>query len=230
MPSKPWQRRWALTEAAVLEQLSSLIEKSFVTRLGPAANARYRLHETMREYALIKLREAEEEPAAIKAFVGFYADMCQGAEKAAQSPQLVELAQTHGRGGRQCACGARSLPARRLTTQWASRWSVHCCGTGRHGPPVRARTGWICTSKNREADDTDDAAMARALFARGFVSMVLGDATTAGPLLMRQRQRRARHANSPLLARILSVSAGIRVMSGELEGGTFATSRSEDTG
>ncbi len=76
--------------SSVLEQLSSLIEKSFVTRLGPAANARYKLHETMREYALIKLREAEEERAAITAFVGFYADMCQRAEKAAQSAEIVD--------------------------------------------------------------------------------------------------------------------------------------------
>ncbi len=60
-----------------------------MTRLGSAANARYKLHETMREYALIKLREAGEEPAAIKALVTFYSDMCVVAEKAAQSPELV---------------------------------------------------------------------------------------------------------------------------------------------
>jgi predicted ATPase len=43
---------------SVLELLSSLIEMSFVARLGGAARARYRLHETMREYGLLKLRNA----------------------------------------------------------------------------------------------------------------------------------------------------------------------------
>ena len=72
--------------------------------------------------------------------------------------------------------------------------------------------------ENREADDTDDAAMARVLFARGFVSMVLGDAATAVPALDEAEAKARAARDSPLLARILSVSAGIRVMSGELEG------------
>jgi predicted ATPase len=66
-------RETGVESASVLEVLSSLIEKSFVSRLGTAAWARYRLHETMREYALIKLRAADEEAAAIKAFVRYYA-------------------------------------------------------------------------------------------------------------------------------------------------------------
>jgi hypothetical protein len=51
---------------SVLEFLSSLIEKSFVVRLGAAASARYRLHETMREYSLLKLRAAAEELAVLE--------------------------------------------------------------------------------------------------------------------------------------------------------------------
>ncbi len=72
--------------------------------------------------------------------------------------------------------------------------------------------------ENREAGDTDDAAIARALFSRGFVSMVLGDAATAVPALDEAEAKARAGRDSPLLARILSVSAGIRVMSGELEG------------
>jgi len=203
--------------SSVLEHLSSLIEKSFVTRLGPAANARYKLHETMREYALIKLREAEEEPAAITAFVGFYADMCQRAEKAAQSPELVEW--------------LKRMDAEADNVRAAL---AHCL----HGPDhaqglsMVASLLWYWTARatsedaywldlyleKREADDTDDAAMARALFARGFVSMVLGDAATAVPALDEAEAKARAEGDSPLLARILSVSAGIRVMSGELEG------------
>ena len=217
MPSKPWQRRWALTEVRCSSMLSSLIEKSFVTRLGPAANARYKLHETMREYALIKLREAEEEPAAITAFVGFYADMCQRAEKAAQSPELVDW-----------------LKCMDLEADNVRAALAHCLHGPNHamGVSMVASLLWYWTARatsegaywldlyleNREADDTDDAAIARALFSRGFVSMVLGDAATAVPALDEAEAKARAGRDSPLLARILSVSAGIRVMSGELEG------------
>ena len=60
--------------------------------------------------------------------------------------------------------------------------------------------------------------MTRALFARGYVSMVLGDATTAASVLDQAEAKARAGRDSPLLARILSVSAGINVMSGELEG------------
>jgi predicted ATPase/DNA-binding CsgD family transcriptional regulator len=200
---------------SVLELLSSLVEKSFVSRLGAAANARYKLHETMREYALIKLRDAEEEPAAIKAFVTFYADMCQVAETAAQSPQLVEWLK--------CIDGETDNVRAAL---------AHCL----HGPDhaiglsIVGSLLWYWTARatsegaywldlyleRRDTDEADEGAMARALFARGYVSMVLGDAMTAARVLEEAKAHTGR--DSPLLARILSVSAGVRVMSGDLEG------------
>lgn len=202
---------------SVLEILSSLIEKSFVTRLGPAANARYKLHETMREYALIKLREAEEEPAAINAFVTFYADMCQVAEKAAQSPQLVEwLKRMDGEADSvraalaHCLHGPDHATGVSMVGSLLWYWTARATSEGAY---------WLdLYLESRDADYTDDAAMARALFARGFVSMVLGDATTAAPVLDEAEAKARAGRDSPLLARILSVSAGIRVMSGELDG------------
>ena len=202
---------------SVLEILSTLIEKSFVTRLGPGASARYRLHETMREYALIKLREAEEEPAAIRAFVTFYTDMCLVAEKAAQSPQLVEWLK--------CMDGEADNVRAAL---------AHCL----HGPDYAMGVSivgsllWYWTARatsegaywldlyleSRDADHTDAATMARALFARGFVSMVLGDVANAAPVLGEAESKARAERDSPLLARILAVSAGIRVMSGDPDG------------
>jgi predicted ATPase/DNA-binding CsgD family transcriptional regulator len=202
---------------SVLELLSSLIEKSFVTRLGPAANARYKLHETMREYALIKLREVEEEPAAVKAFVAFYTEMCQLAEKAAQSPQLVEwlkrmdveadnvrAALAHCLHGPDHALGVCMVGS----LLWY--WTARATSEGAY---------WLDLYLERQdGEGGDDPVLARALFARGYVSMVLGDAPTASPVLQEaDALARAAH-DSPLLARILSVSAGIRVMSGDLEG------------
>src|SRR5438552_5735408 len=65
-----------IDQSSVLELLSSLIEKSFVARMPTAAIARYRLHETMREYALLKLRDASEQATTMKAFVRFHSAMC----------------------------------------------------------------------------------------------------------------------------------------------------------
>ncbi len=201
----------------VLELLSSLIEKSFVTRVGPAATARYRLHETMREYALIKLRAADEEPAATKAFVTFYADMCREAENAAQSPELVEwlkrmdaevdnvrTALAH------CLHGPDHSVGISMVASLLWYWTARATSEGAY---------WLdLYLEGRTTDSTNDTAMARALFARGFVSMVLGDAATASPVLQDAEAIARAARDSPLLARILSVSAGIRVMSGELDG------------
>jgi predicted ATPase/DNA-binding CsgD family transcriptional regulator len=200
---------------SVLETLSSLIEKSFVNRLGPVA-ARYRLHETMREYALIKLREAGEEPAAIKAFVTFYSDLCQAAEKAAQSPELVEwLKRMDGEADNVRAALAHCLqgPDHALGVSMVGSllwyWTARATSEGAY---------WLdLYLENRDADATDDAAMARALFARGFVSMVLGDAMTAAPVLDEAEAKARAGRDSPLLARILSVAAGIHVMRGQLD-------------
>jgi predicted ATPase/DNA-binding CsgD family transcriptional regulator len=44
----------------VLDLISSLVEKSLVYREDAGVHARYRLHETMREYGLVRLRAADE--------------------------------------------------------------------------------------------------------------------------------------------------------------------------
>ena len=199
---------------SVLELLSGLIEKSFVVRLGPAAGARYRLHETMREYGLIKLREADEEAATTKAFVRFYSVMCQKAEEAAQSALVVEwlkrmdaeadnvrAALAHCLNGPDHAIGM-SMVARLL---WY--WTARATSEGAY---------WL--DRFLERQDADASALARALYARSFMAMTQGDAAAAQPMLM-EAEEKARASNDlPLLARILSVAAGVRVMGGDLEG------------
>ena len=60
------------TPAGVFDLLTALVERSFVIREGTSGRARYRLHETMREFALLRLREADEEAAARSAHLAFY--------------------------------------------------------------------------------------------------------------------------------------------------------------
>ena len=68
------------TATFALDVLTSLVERSFVVREGTSERARYRLHETMREFALLRLREANEEANAREAHLAFYSGLCRSAE------------------------------------------------------------------------------------------------------------------------------------------------------
>jgi predicted ATPase/DNA-binding CsgD family transcriptional regulator len=198
---------------SVLELLSSLIEKSFVSRLGAAASARYRLHETMREYALLKLRDADEEAAAIKAFVRFYADMSQKSEADAQSVHVVEwLKRMDGEADnvraalRHCLKGFDHALGMSMVGSLLWYWTARASSEGAY---------WLDLFLERR--EADPPALARALYARGFMSMTQGDPATALPVLLEAEANARALRDLPLLARILAVSAGVRVMSGDLE-------------
>ena len=62
----------------VLNTLTSLVEKSLVAILPTSGSSRYRLHETMRDYALSKLAERGEEVAARRAVADYYVTSCVG--------------------------------------------------------------------------------------------------------------------------------------------------------
>jgi predicted ATPase/DNA-binding NarL/FixJ family response regulator len=59
-----------------VETLSSLIEKSLVTREDVNGSGCFRLHETMREYATLKLREAGEAEQLEERFLEYYRRRC----------------------------------------------------------------------------------------------------------------------------------------------------------
>jgi predicted ATPase/DNA-binding CsgD family transcriptional regulator len=64
--------------AAVLDALSSLVDKSLVMTDGARQGvASYRLHETMREYAHLQLQEAGEEEQFEERCVAYYLSRCQ---------------------------------------------------------------------------------------------------------------------------------------------------------
>lgn len=86
------------TRFSPLDVLTNLVERSFVVREGTSGRARYRLHETMREFALLRLREAGEEAIAKEAHRSFYLSLCRPTEfdltrpdAAAQLASLDEL-------------------------------------------------------------------------------------------------------------------------------------------
>ena len=141
--------------------------------------------------------------------------MCQVAEQAAQSPQLVswlkrmdEEADNVRAALAHCLNGSDHASGISMVGSLLWYWTARATSEGAY---------WLdLYLERRDGVDRNDAALARALFARGFVSMVLGDVTTAGPVLDEAEAMARAAVNSPLLARILSVSAGIHVMSGDL--------------
>jgi DNA-binding CsgD family transcriptional regulator/tetratricopeptide (TPR) repeat protein len=72
-----------------LDVLSSLVDKSLVMKDDAKGVACYRLHETMREYARLKLREAGEEELLEERCVDYYTLRCQQAAEQARY-RLVE--------------------------------------------------------------------------------------------------------------------------------------------
>jgi predicted ATPase/DNA-binding CsgD family transcriptional regulator len=203
-----------IDQSSVLELLSSLIEKSFVARMPAAAIARYRLHETMREYALLKLRDASEQGLTMKAFVHFYSAMCKEGEEAAQSVNVVEwLKRIDGEADNvraalaHCLNGPDHAVGMSMVGSLLWYWTARATSEGAY---------WL--DRFLERREGDPATTARALYARGFMAMTQGDATTAKPLLVESEEKARALHDGPLIARILAVSAGVRVMSGDLEG------------
>jgi predicted ATPase/DNA-binding CsgD family transcriptional regulator len=199
---------------SVLELLSSLIEKSFVARLGAAASARYRLHETMREYGLLKLRAADEGAKAINAFIRFYSGMCEVAEGAAQSIHLVEwLKRMDGEADSvraalaYCLNGPDHAVGMSMVGSLLWYWTARATSEGAY---------WLDRFLERREEDV--SALAHALYARGFVALAQGDAATAQPVLLEAEEKARAVGDLPLVARILAVSGGVHVMSGDLEG------------
>lgn len=62
--------------ARSLDLLSSLIDKSLVIKEDSGGTACYRLHETMREYARLRLREAGAEDTVERRCAGYYLSRC----------------------------------------------------------------------------------------------------------------------------------------------------------
>jgi predicted ATPase/DNA-binding CsgD family transcriptional regulator len=203
-----------IERSSVLELLSSLVEKSFVGRMPNVAVARYRFHETMREYGLLKLREANEEAAVVNAFIRFYSTVSGVAEAAAQSVHVVEWLKRIDREAdnvraalRYCLNGRDHALGMSMAGSLLWYWTARATSEGAY---------WLDLFLERR--EADPSALARALYARGFMAMTQGDASTAQTMLDEAEVNARAGSDLPLVARILAVSAGVRVMGRDLEG------------
>jgi predicted ATPase/DNA-binding CsgD family transcriptional regulator len=166
--------------AQVLDVLSSLVDKSLVTKEGTPGPACYRLHETMREFAGLKLRAAGEEDVLGERGTEHYVSTCRRSEEDSRH-RLAEwlewadleidnirsvlrrcLVHADVSRGIELATSLRWLWATRATTEGV-RWLDELLATGLGDPEPRAKAEYL----------------------RGFLAVLLIDPTAAVPALER---------------------------------------------
>jgi predicted ATPase/DNA-binding CsgD family transcriptional regulator len=196
--------------AQALDVLSSLVDKSLVMKEDAKGFACYRLHETMREFARLKLREAGEEDAVGLQCAEYYRSRCR--EAALESRyRLVEwlqwanleidnvravlrrcVARADGSRGLDLAAALGWYWITRATTEGA-RWLDELLAAGGGDPQMR---GW-------------------AYFLRGFLAVLKADPAAARPAL-RAAVAAARQAEQPyLLTEALAMASNAENMAGD---------------
>ncbi len=202
-----------VARSEVLDALAGLVEKSFVARLGSNGSVRYRLHETMREYALRKMCEAQEEEATIAMFVGFYAQRCRAAGDAAQTRDAVRWLQWLD----DETDNIRAVLARCLRRPDRDMGMAIVGTLGWYWAPRATSEGMYWLDLYLEHRDGNPSALAHALFARSYVAVVI-DIMGAKDLLA-DAEAGARAINDDgLLIRVLALAARVRAHSGDLDG------------
>ncbi len=167
-------------EAGTLALLSSLVDKSLVMKEDVKLLARYRLHETMREYASLKLRNANEVDVLEERCLEYYRARClRAAEQARYQPvQWLEwieleidnirliLERCLARGdfarGLDLAAAIGHYWITRGTTE-SARWLDQLLASGEASPRTQVR----------------------AYYLRGWLSLLQGDPAAARPWIAR---------------------------------------------
>jgi predicted ATPase/DNA-binding CsgD family transcriptional regulator len=210
--------------AQALDLLSALVDKSLVTREGAFGVACYRMHETMRDYTSLKLREARESERLDDAFVEYY------------RTRSSELRSALLRDLRAVANGAG--PAHDRTREWL-RWldleidnirsALQKCVTASDWPrglELATSVGyyWITRGTTESirwfdellaaADGSPDVP-ARAYYFRGWLSMLKGDPEAAGPWLDRAIAAARRLEQLPQLSESLSLASTVASVAGD---------------
>ncbi len=203
----------------VMDILARLVERSFVLREGTSGRARYRLHESMREFAALRLAEADEEDAAEDAHLAFYAGLCRVAEldsPAADPASQVALLDDLDREAdnirvalRRCLADAdRAELGLTMAAGLEQYWRNRAVTEGAY---------WIDALLGRAGGD--DAARRRALHVKIVLAVIQGD-HQGGLDAVAQATAIARPFETDgLSVRILTNQAALQVIAGDVPAG-----------
>ncbi len=195
-----------------LDVLSSLVDKSLVTKLDVSGLACYRLHETMREYAILKLREANEEDLLEERCLRYYRTRCLESADQARYRLLewlawAELEIDNIRAVLQ-RCLARGDFARGLDIAASMKyyWITH--GT-------TESLGWL--DQLLAPGEASPLTLVRAYYLRGWLSLLQADAAAARPWIARAIATARETGQPALLSESLSIAATAENVAGDLD-------------
>jgi predicted ATPase/DNA-binding CsgD family transcriptional regulator len=200
------------TGSSALDVLTNLVERSFLVREGTSGRARYRLHETMRDFALLRLREAGEESIATDAHRSFYAGLCRftefdharsdAATRVASLDELDLEADNVRVALRHCLDDPHGAdPGLRMAAGLGSYWRYRAVSEGVY---------WINALLARRGDD--EAVRSHALYVRIGLALVQGDHDTGLDAVAEAIAIARRLGDDALLVRILASQAALEVL------------------
>ena len=197
-----------------LDVLSALVDKSLVTKEDVRGVACYRLHETLREYARLKLGDAGEEELLEERCLEHYRATCLRSADQARYRLLewlawAELEIDNIRAVLQ-RCLARGDSARGLDIAASMKyyWITHGTTEGlRWLDPLLA------------FGEASPPTLVRAYYLRGWLSLLQGDPAAARPWIARAVATARETGQPALLSESLSLAATVENVSGEHEAG-----------
>ncbi|MCU0506429.1 MAG: LuxR C-terminal-related transcriptional regulator, partial [Chloroflexi bacterium] len=198
--------------ARMLDVLSSLVDKSLVLKEEAPDRACYRLHETTREFAVLKAREAGEEEAIASRCTDHYVSACRRSAPDARYRLIAWLAWMEIEIDniravlRRCLLAGDASRGDDLVVSCSWFWITRATAEG-----VR----WLDAFLALEPGDPD--ARAGVFFMRGFLGVLQVDPVPARPLLARAAAASAAAGRPGVLVNALSMGAIAANMSGDRE-------------
>jgi predicted ATPase/DNA-binding CsgD family transcriptional regulator len=195
-----------------LDLLVSVVDKSLVTREDVGSAVCYRLHETMREYATLKVYEADEEELLRERCLEHYRSTCLRLAAGARYHLVEWLAwaelEIDNLRAMLHQCIARADFARGLDIAASMQyyWITH-------GTTEALR--WL--DQLLPAADASAPTMVRAYYLRAWLSMLQGDPAASAPWITRAVALARQAGEQTLLSESLSMGASTSTVAGDAE-------------
>ena len=170
----------AILAGDVPQLLAALAQKNLLTMTGSAGADRAEMLETVRQYALDRLRISGEEEAVRERHFNCLAELAQfGTEDAVVVPRLAKLGQEHDNVRAALSWVEKRTNLRSKGLEFAASLHRFWQYTGYFSEG----RGWMARLLKDAPSDTADASLGRALHTAGALALADGDFDAAVPLL-----------------------------------------------